>query len=101
MRRRMTVADLAVRAGTSSSTIARLEKGEPGVAIGALANILVALGLIGRLSDLIDIRHDDLGLALAAERIPRRGRSLTSARKRKAKSPSHEINATHPDGRAF
>jgi hypothetical protein len=39
------VADLAVRAGTSPSTVARLEKGDPGVAIGTLADVLVVLGL--------------------------------------------------------
>lgn len=45
LRRRVTVADLAVRAGTSPSTVARLEKGDPGVAIGTLADVLVVLGL--------------------------------------------------------
>lgn len=60
LRRGIAVADLAVRAGTSPSTIARLEKGDPGVGIGVLAGILVVLGLVERLADLIDIRKDDL-----------------------------------------
>jgi transcriptional regulator with XRE-family HTH domain len=104
LRRRITVADLAVRAGTSPSTVARLEKGDPGVAIGTLADVLVVLGLAQRLADLIDIRKDDLGLALIAERLPRRGRSFaTTLRRQKAK-----VNTTHdepdvvdPDGVAF
>ena len=76
LRRDIAMADPAVRAGTSPSTVARLEKGDPGVAIGTLADVLVVLGLVERLADMIDIRKDDLGLALTAERLPRRGRPL-------------------------
>ncbi len=65
LRRRMPAADLAIRAGVSLSAVARLEKGDPGVAIGALASVLVALGLIKRLGEFVDIRSDELGLALA------------------------------------
>jgi transcriptional regulator with XRE-family HTH domain len=98
----MAVADLAARAGTSQSTIARLEKGDPGVAIGTLADTLVVLGLIDRLASLIDIRNDDLGLALTAERAPRRGRSFgTSARKRKIAAGLDEADVVDPDGVAF
>ncbi|WP_158933273.1 helix-turn-helix transcriptional regulator, partial [Acidisphaera sp. S103] len=39
LRRGITVSDLAVRAGSSPSSIARLEKGDPGVAIGTLADV--------------------------------------------------------------
>jgi len=78
LRRRFTVADLAVRAGTSASTVTRLEKGDAGVAIGTLADVLVVLGLVERLSDLIDISKDDLGLSLVAKSIPRRGKSFAS-----------------------
>ncbi|WP_242407785.1 hypothetical protein [Komagataeibacter intermedius] len=47
-----------------------MEKGDPGVGIGTLADVP---GLSDRLADLIDIRKDDLGLASAAERQPHRG----------------------------
>jgi transcriptional regulator with XRE-family HTH domain len=77
LNRRVAVADLAVRAGASPSTIARLEN--PGVAVGTLAGVLVALGLIERLADLVDIRKDDLGLVLTSERVPQRGRSFAAA----------------------
>lgn len=80
LRRGISVADLAARAGTSPSTIGRLEGGDPGVALGTLSDILVVFGLVDRLADLIDVRKDDLGLALDAERIPRRGRSLAGAK---------------------
>ncbi|WP_235883008.1 helix-turn-helix domain-containing protein [Rhizobium rhizophilum] len=64
LRRRITIADLAMRAGTSPSSIARLKRGDPGVAIGTLDDLLLVLGLLERLADLIDVRKDDLGLAL-------------------------------------
>jgi len=104
LRRGIAVADLAVRAGTSQSTVARLEKGDPGVAIGTLADILVVLGLVERLADLIDIRKDDLGLALIAERLPRRGRSFAAMlRKKKARDEAKQdgTDVVDPDGAAF
>jgi transcriptional regulator with XRE-family HTH domain len=105
LRRGISVADLAVRSGTSPSSIARLEKGDPGVAIGTLADVLVALGLVDRLGDLIDIRKDDLGLALVAERQPRRGRSFaTTLRRQKARqdeAPRDGADVVDPDGAAF
>lgn len=87
LRRAISVADLAERAGISPSTIARLEKGDPGVGIGTLSDILVVFGLAGQLGELIDIRKDELGLALDTARLPRRGRSSSSAiRRRKEKN---------------
>lgn len=86
LRRGIAVADLALRAGTSPSSVTRLEKGDPGVGIGTLADILVVLSLVDRLADLVDIRKDELGLALAVEQLPQRGRSsVTALRKRNSK----------------
>ena len=104
LRRGIAVADLAVRAGTSPSSIARLERGDPGVAIGTLADVLVVLGLLERLADLIDIRKDDLGLALTTEHGPRRGRSFAAKlRKQKAQSESAQErqDVVDPDGASF
>ena len=97
-----TVADLAVRAGTSPSSIARLEKGDHGVAIGMLADVLVVLGLIDRLSDLIDIRKDELGLAL--DRLPKRGRRVvTNSRGQKTvmEQGQYDGKTIDPEGVAF
>ncbi|WP_035595460.1 helix-turn-helix domain-containing protein [Hyphomonas polymorpha] len=100
IRRRITAADLAGRAGTSPNTIGRLEKGDRGVGIGTLADVLVVLGLIARLSDLLDLRHDELGLALTDQQTPQRARPRRSAGK--AKSGAHKkLSATDPDGAAF
>lgn len=105
LRRGIAVSDLATRAGTSPSTVARLEKGDPGVGIGTLADILVALGLIERLADLIDTRKDDLGLALAAEQLPRRGKSFAAKLRRQEtqgrKTQQDAADVVDPDGAAF
>ncbi|MGY4408066.1 helix-turn-helix domain-containing protein [Bradyrhizobium sp. USDA 3315] len=103
--RRIAMTDLAERAGTSAKTIQRLEKGDPKVAVGTLADVLVSLGLIEKLADLVDVRKDDLGLALASERIPQRGRSFAaSLRRRKRtddKAEQDEPGDVDPDGVAF
>jgi transcriptional regulator with XRE-family HTH domain len=94
LRRGMAIGDLAVRAGTSTSTIIRMEKGEAGVGIGTLVDVLVVFGLNERLADLIDVRHDDLGLALSNERLPKRGRSFS---KRTPRQPNDQDPAS-PEG---
>lgn len=104
LRRSITVRDMAARAGTSASTIARLEKGDRHVAIGTLTDILVVLGLAERLADLIDIRRDDLGLALDAERLPRRGRSFAARlrqQKARERTAEGEGDVVDPDGATF
>ena len=85
---------MAVPAGTSPSSIGRLEKGDPGVGIGALVDVLVALGLADRLSDLIDIRKDELGLALAVEQLPRLGQSFATQLRRPAAKANDFPDAT-------
>jgi transcriptional regulator with XRE-family HTH domain len=104
LRRNISVADLAVRAGSSASSVTRLEKGDPGVAIGTLADVLVVLGLVERLADLIDVRKDDLGLALSNEHLPKRGQSFTTkVRKQSVTSAAtpDEKDVIDPDGAAF
>ncbi|MGV9006056.1 MAG: helix-turn-helix domain-containing protein [Brevundimonas sp.] len=104
LRRGMAVADLAIRAGASPSTLARLEKGDAGVALGTLADVLVVLGLIERMADLIDIRNDDLGLALVGEQTPKRGRTVGSMHRRKRATgtgSSVTEDIVDPDGAAF
>ncbi len=104
LRRGMAVSDLAVRAGASVSTIGRLEKGETGVALGTLADVLVALGLVSRLADLVEIKTDDLGLALSEQQLPKRGRSVTgrlSRQKSDSKTAKPAEDVVDPDGAAF
>ena len=71
-RRRIPVAILAQRASISRMTLNKVEKGQPGVSAGTYATILFALGMIDRLADVADPRHDSVGLALEEERLPER-----------------------------
>ena len=83
-RRRIPTAILAERASISRTTLVKVEKGEPGVSLGIYASVLFVLGMIDRLGDLTDVRHDELGLALEEERLPDRIR-------RKTISPSSKV----------
>jgi transcriptional regulator with XRE-family HTH domain len=78
LRRRIPVALLAERASISRTTLNKVENGEAGVSFGAYATVLFSLGMLDRLTDLADPRHDGVGLTLEAERLPQRIR-LTSA----------------------
>jgi transcriptional regulator with XRE-family HTH domain len=71
-RRRIPVAILAERASISRMTLNKVEKGDPGVSIGANATVLFVLGMIDRLADVADPRHDAVGLELEEERLPER-----------------------------
>ena len=71
-KRRMSLADFASRMRMSQGTVIRLEKGEPGVSIQAMAMALLALGEIRRLHDLLDISTDDTGLLFDMEALPKR-----------------------------
>lgn len=86
LRRRIPTALMAERASISRTTLVRIEKGEPGVSIGLYAAVLFVLGLVERLAELADIRHDEHGLALAEEQLPQRIRRRT--KRRKPKSPA-------------
>lgn len=71
-RRRLPLEVLAERALTTRQTVARIERGDPRVAIGTWAAVLFALGLVDRLGTLADAARDALGRALEEERLPQR-----------------------------
>lgn len=72
LRRRLPAAVLAERASISRMTLNKLENGDSGVSIGIVATVLFVLGLNERLAELADIRHDEQGLALEEEQLPKR-----------------------------
>jgi transcriptional regulator with XRE-family HTH domain len=74
-RRNMTVATLAERAFVGRNTITRVERGDPGVAIGIYATVLFVFGLADRLGALADPTTDQVGLTLAEEQLPKRVRA--------------------------
>ncbi len=71
-RRRIPVAIMAERASVSRTTLNKVEKGEPGVSMGIYATVLFVLGMIDRLADTADPRHDAVGLELEQENLPER-----------------------------
>ena len=72
LRRRIPAAVLAERASISRTTLNKLENGQPGVSLGIVTSVLFVLGLHERLGEVADIRHDEQGLALDGERLPKR-----------------------------
>lgn len=73
-RRRITVELMAERAGLSRATIGKIEKGDGSTSMGGYASVLFALGMEGRLSDLVDSSHDLIGRRLEDEKLPQRVR---------------------------
>ncbi|MDE0420398.1 MAG: helix-turn-helix transcriptional regulator [Gammaproteobacteria bacterium] len=71
-KRRLPVADFAARMGVSQGTVARLEKGEPGIGLGSVAMAFLALGELNRLANLLDVSRDDTGLMLDLDSLPQR-----------------------------
>jgi len=74
-RRRISTLLMAQRAFISRNTLAKLEKGDPGVSLGIFATVLFVLGMTERLSDLADPSHDALGQQLADDSLPKRIRT--------------------------
>jgi hypothetical protein len=65
---------MAERVGVAKGTYLKVEKGDPGAAMGVYAMSLFALGLSDALSKIADVSRDDTGLLLDAERLPKRVR---------------------------
>ena len=72
LRRRIPVAVAAERASISRMTLSKVEKGDPGVALGIYATVLFVLGLADRLGELADVKNDPTGLQLEEEHLPKR-----------------------------
>lgn len=86
-RRRIPVAIVAERASISRTTLNKIERGEPGVAMGNYATVLFVLGLTERIADLADARTDTVGLELEEENLPQR---IRRPRKPKPTPPTEE-----------
>jgi DNA-binding XRE family transcriptional regulator len=71
-RRRIPAEIAAARASISRTTLVKIEKGEPGVAIGNYAAVLFVLGMTERLSALAAPQNDAVGLQLEEEHLPQR-----------------------------
>ncbi|KQZ50341.1 hypothetical protein ASD54_08785 [Rhizobium sp. Root149] len=70
--RRMSAQDFADRCSISRATLHRLESGDPGVGINALAVALHALGRLDALIDIADPMHDAVTMMQLREAVPQR-----------------------------
>ena len=74
LRRRLKMKIIADRAGISRETVAKIQKGDPGVSMGSYAAVIFAVGLGTDWMNLADIEKDSVGRMLDEERIPMRAR---------------------------
>src|ERR1700704_882705 len=84
-RRRIPGAIAAQRASISRTTLVKIEKGDPGVAIGLYATVLFVLGMTDRLGDLAAPKNDAVGLQLEEEHLPQRIRVARTKKRTKDK----------------
>ncbi|MCB0331370.1 MAG: hypothetical protein KDD70_16985, partial [Bdellovibrionales bacterium] len=76
---------MAERASITRVTLNQIEKGDPGVSFGSYAMVLFILGLTEKLSDLIDVKYDEVGLELAEQELPKRIRKRGIGESKKKK----------------
>lgn len=79
-RRKLSIAELAAKAGIDRNTLGALELGKPGVAISAYILTLWALGLEQTLDSLAHPDADSHGKTLEAARVPKRIRKSRATR---------------------
>lgn len=75
LRRGLKMEIVAERAGISRETLAKIQRGDPGVAVGNYASVIFALGLGTAWMGLASIEEDTVGQSLDEQRIPKRARS--------------------------
>ena len=79
----------AKSAGISRSTLHRLESGDgAGISLNTLAMVLTILGKLDLLSNLIDMRNDDIGLSVLRENVMQGAKPLRKDDKANAVSRS-------------
>lgn len=73
-RRMLTQESMAERIQTSVATLRRLEKGDPRIPIGTIAQAFFVLGELSKITGMLDTASDDIGLSLMNEQLPQRVR---------------------------
>ena len=71
IRRKFTMGDLSKRSGISRSTLDKVEKGSPSVAIGIYARVLFLLGITGTIRQLADLSNDPISRDIEIEKLIR------------------------------
>ncbi len=72
LRRRISTTTMAERAFITRTTLGKAENGDPTVSMGTYATLLYILGIADRLTELADIKNDEVGLQLDSARLPKR-----------------------------
>lgn len=81
----------AKSAGISRSTLHRLESGDgAGISLNTLAVVLTILGKLDLLSNLIDMRNDDIGLSMLREKVMQDAKPLRKGNKAAVASQSRK-----------
>lgn len=80
VRRSLSIAELADKAGVNRNTLNALELGKPGTTLRVLITVLWVLGLERALDDVADPETDAHGKALEAAHQPRRVRKRQPAK---------------------
>lgn len=73
-RRKLTQESMAERIQTSVATLRRMEKGDPRIPIGIIAQAFFVLGDLNKVSGMLDTASDGIGLSLMNEQLPQRVR---------------------------
>ena len=69
-RRMLTKESMAERIQTSVATLRRLEKGDPRIPIGVIAQAFFVLGDLNKITGMLDTASDNIGLTLMNEQLP-------------------------------
>ncbi len=77
-KRGLSTSDMAARLFVSRDTLWRLERGDPGVALGTFATAAFVLHLQDRLANFAAPARDEIALGLDERRLPQRIRSRIS-----------------------
>lgn len=70
----LTAAQVADRAGVSRTTLSKLERGDSGVSLGVVLEVLRALGQLDAVVKATDPYESDLGRVRANQELPQRVR---------------------------
>lgn len=85
--------DFASNIGVSRRTLIRLEKGDPGVGLGALTVALHAIGRLDAITNIADPMNDDITFMQMKEHVPKK------IAKPRAKSTQKQDVTETPDDR--
>lgn len=96
-RRKLTQKNLAEASGVTRATIRRLESGDPGITLGTLAMVLLALGERDAIGKLVSPERDSIGQIISINSMPKRIRSPRKVKKNEMVTPLLDETIT-PEG---